>query len=449
MVRRECLEQALRNIISREKMRGSNSKYVYMRILSEIRAMAQPILSADELRSIRYVGEKTARRIQEALDRMEQAEDRENSGQQECLSQSEPVAALSGVGDFLSASLPVDYAYTQGRADYTQTIHSRPVRKYIPAYRSAAYAVLRVLHDSDGAHRHLVSLRAAPFTDRPLDSAAALRLLASRGLIWKDPHQKYFLTDPGRQLAGTLFSSMAPPAPPDDTVRLVIDSRERQSLKNTAYFQAYFNRLQIPNETRFLGLGDFLWLRQERVLGHIVERKAGGDFPASVADGRYREQKRRLLSLGLRTLYVVESLRPAAVNSSLIEYCLLETRLDGFTVVETDSTEETAGVLRLLDGRIRGGEEGGEMGGEMGYGSFIEEGSRAIDARGVLLVALLGIRGLNKQRAVALADEYGSMRGFQMRREADGRFAERLAGARVAGRVLGRRLAALIVQMLE
>lgn len=67
--------------------------------------------------------------------------------------------------------------------------------------------------------------------------------------------------------------------------------------------------LQVGVKTvvRRLHLGDFLWLAKERVaplpgclelppsrelvLDYVVERKRMDDFAASIADGRFREQK--------------------------------------------------------------------------------------------------------------------------------------------------------------
>lgn len=125
---------------------------------------------------------------------------------------------------------------------------------------------------------------------------------------------------------------------------IVLDNREHSliSLLSTAPVQ------QLP-------VGD-AWIKVGEQLKLVIERKTTADFEASFLDGRYREQRTRLLAYcaeqKARALYVLEggldgrrrSLdRPAL--QKLIHRLLLRY---GVAVYFTKSTEDTASTLTIL-----------------------------------------------------------------------------------------------------
>jgi ERCC4-type nuclease len=125
---------------------------------------------------------------------------------------------------------------------------------------------------------------------------------------------------------------------------IVLDNREHSliSLLPTATVQ------QLP-------VGD-AWIKVSEQTKLVVERKTTADFEASFLDGRYREQRTRLLAFcaeqKAKALYILEggldgrrrSLdRPAL--QKLIHRLLLRY---GVAVYFTKSTEDTAATLTLL-----------------------------------------------------------------------------------------------------
>mmetsp|Transcript_71563 Transcript_71563/g.155499 ORF Transcript_71563/g.155499 Transcript_71563/m.155499 type:complete len:764 (+) Transcript_71563:68-2359(+) len=131
-----------------------------------------------------------------------------------------------------------------------------------------------------------------------------------------------------RRLMPTLS---APPAPSAEmpqlssSARLVLllDHREvgagRDHAERKAFLTDLASRLGIQSvEGRSLPLGDVLWVwresegQDELIAGLIVERKTFRDLSNSIVDGRYDEQKLRLLEApGLRNvIYVVEGPGP-------------------------------------------------------------------------------------------------------------------------------------------
>jgi ERCC4-type nuclease len=131
-----------------------------------------------------------------------------------------------------------------------------------------------------------------------------------------------------------------------------LDTRERELIKILGW------------PTRALPVGDvWIGLSGETLAkgGIVAERKTAADLEASILDGRYREQRTRLLSHcqvnGLRPLYIIEG-DLDRINGRLQEAALLKhlTRLTlryGVSVLQTAGIQETARLCELLADQIR------------------------------------------------------------------------------------------------
>ena len=88
--------------------------------------------------------------------------------------------------------------------------------------------------------------------------------------------------------------------------------------------------------------------------GFLVERKSAADFRASIVDGRFAEQRSRLLQSGFDIVYIVEGdlrvvdagRKRELYNNVLKAMLHLEAR--GCQVLRSYSTEETFELLALL-----------------------------------------------------------------------------------------------------
>lgn len=84
---------------------------------------------------------------------------------------------------------------------------------------------------------------------------------------------------------------------------------------------------------------------------YIFERKAKGDLDASIKDGRYHEQKARLIETGLdrkNIIYIIEQLsKPHGTPASKRIWSAIcnSQHRDGFTVFQTRNIGETADYL--------------------------------------------------------------------------------------------------------
>lgn len=131
---------------------------------------------------------------------------------------------------------------------------------------------------------------------------------------------------------------------------LILDNREHALIKA---LQAAGQQ----HEVKALTVGD-VWIQapapsveqQQQTKGLIIERKALADLQASLFDGRYREQKARLLStcqeLGMRPIYILEgNIAFAPANLSTAAIRKLVNRLTfryGIAVIQTESVADTA-----------------------------------------------------------------------------------------------------------
>jgi ERCC4-type nuclease len=131
-----------------------------------------------------------------------------------------------------------------------------------------------------------------------------------------------------------------------------IDTRERELLK----------RLSWP--AKALPVGD-VWIGLSgEVLapgGICAERKTAADLEASILDGRYREQRTRLLSYcqinHLRPLYIIEGdldrLGARLAKKALVKHLARLTLRYGVSVLQTESLEDTARLCETLAEQIK------------------------------------------------------------------------------------------------
>ena len=120
-------------------------------------------------------------------------------------------------------------------------------------------------------------------------------------------------------------------------MNLIIDNREKDLIE---YCEK--NNFEIQKEN--LILGD-ITVRKENKDIIIIERKTINDLLASLKDGRYREQKCRLLkqsSEGTHIYYLIEGNISMNKNIDLIHSCIINTMFrDNLKIIYTSNLNET------------------------------------------------------------------------------------------------------------
>ena len=130
-------------------------------------------------------------------------------------------------------------------------------------------------------------------------------------------------------------------------VKVIIDSRENK-LKEI-----------LDNETDFefqnLDIGDIVFKKDNEVV-LVVERKTQSDLYSSIRDGRYKEQKLRLMSSYSlnQILYLIEeSKNKFKINESIVKGAIVNmTFRDGIKILFSNNLVETSEYIRLLKKKI-------------------------------------------------------------------------------------------------
>jgi ERCC4-type nuclease len=200
--------------------------------------------------------------------------------------------------------------------------------------------------------------------------------------------------------------------------------------------------LSVKPPTAALPVGD-VWIGCEgehvAANGIILERKTVADFDASIKDGRYDEQRGRMLAYaqerGAKVAYVVEG----AVEKSTLGPVALVKKIahaefnHGIPVFRTFSQAETARLCEALLAMWADGKFGGEQGRAQraADGIHVVKKANVDDPHQFALQILCQCPGLSVKAAEALLAEFGSLKQILEAEEAA------LAAVKVGTRRLG------------
>lgn len=134
-----------------------------------------------------------------------------------------------------------------------------------------------------------------------------------------------------------------------------------------------------------LSIGDFVWVCRETstansggnrnrltlsnttelILPYVVERKRTDDLAHSIRDGRYREQKYRLVETKLRVVYLIEAYGKGdwGLAEGALSQAMCNTQVQsGFHVQETHSIKDTCAYLTFMTRHLKSLYEVNEIG---------------------------------------------------------------------------------------
>lgn len=388
---KEKLLNYTKSLYEKSTRHNMNSKYVYKKILSTLSTHTSPITSLSDLKEIKNIGKKTMDLFKSEIFEVKSKE------------KEEMVKKI--------------------KKDDLKKIKEK--KKYLPSFRSGAYAILKVLSKTDGLSKPVICHRGNKFSNsnfnfKERNSAwNSMKTLTKKELVFEDS-KRYFLTEKGIELCGELFRNDSTLIEETDgCVKLIIDAREMKSRSERLFFQSEFNSRGILNETKCIQMGDFIWTTGEYVLDYIIERKCGSDFCSSISDGRLNEQKKRMMECGIsRVFYIVENLREADVEKAGREYVyshLESLKCENITVIETNDIKETVDVISMIDNQVR--EDYKNRGHEnnlLRFDDYIEKGTKRknMALMDILCMFLTSVHGLNKEKAVLIANEFGTLSNF-------------------------------------
>lgn len=189
-----------------------------------------------------------------------------------------------------------------------------------------------------------------------------------------------------------------------------------------------FAKIGCTLESKQLDIGDILFTTQDIDIPLLlIERKTVQDLCASIKDGRYREQKIRILTYKtvLRSMYLIEGIKNYELTSEKIENISTSAVLMSMTnsivrdqlgIFHVGSTEDSATIIYSLAKSLgMFGKDliaqtiGGEVR-ELKYTDTIRTVKKAnITNRIAFIEMLCVVPGISKKRAEPLAIKYGNM----------------------------------------
>lgn len=128
--------------------------------------------------------------------------------------------------------------------------------------------------------------------------------------------------------------------------RIVVDSRERKLI-------SHFREEEIKTTSLFLG--DIAITDDHDNVILIFERKTLSDLKASVFDGRYREQKKRLTDnfSNKQILYLIEGFQKVQNLDELLLSTLIHSMFrDNIQILFTKDSSDTATAIRAIHKRV-------------------------------------------------------------------------------------------------
>ena len=128
-------------------------------------------------------------------------------------------------------------------------------------------------------------------------------------------------------------------------LKMVLDCREHKLIN-----------IFPDSETKQLDIGDIIYVNEDdNDIKCIIERKTMDDLSSSIIDGRYKEQKCRLLASGKHIIYLIEGMskNKFGVKYSTLLSAMLNIQLrDDITVIRTKNIDETSQILIMLKEKI-------------------------------------------------------------------------------------------------
>ena len=162
----------------------------------------------------------------------------------------------------------------------------------------------------------------------------------------------------------------------------------------------------VPFVTKALSVGDVVIERAG--VTAIVERKRTDDFAASIADGRWREQKARLAASGAIVIYLIEGSlydqsKPPQTLSSAIWNTMLR---DKMWVIQTRGIEDTSLHLQQLAKKV-----GTDIKGHTGMKSLLSKRKRKVDNAFQLM--LMALPSVSERIAGVLVTQFSNLSVLQ------------------------------------
>tara|TARA_B000000475_G_scaffold267084_1_gene257709 strand:+ start:100 stop:771 length:672 start_codon:yes stop_codon:yes gene_type:complete len=186
-----------------------------------------------------------------------------------------------------------------------------------------------------------------------------------------------------------------------------IDTREKSLIET---FKEYYSDIEISIEQ--LDIGDILITND--FCNILIERKTICDALASIKDGRWKNQKQRILDNYDKCLYIIEN-DDIFNNDRRLSSAYINTLLrDRIPIIFTNSVSNTAKLIKLIYDKLKENPSRFVLE-QTTYVNTLKTKIKKIeniDKRNCFILQLCQIPMINQKIAIKIAEEHSSMKDF-------------------------------------
>lgn len=186
-----------------------------------------------------------------------------------------------------------------------------------------------------------------------------------------------------------------------------IDTREKSLIET---FKEYYSDIEISIEQ--LDIGDILITND--FCNILIERKTICDALASIKDGRWKNQKQRILDNYDKCLYIIEN-DDIFNNDRRLSSAYINTLLrDRIPIIFTNSVSNTAKLIKLIYDKLKENPSRFVLE-QTTYVNTLKTKTKKIeniDKKNCFILQLCQIPMINQKIAIKIAEEHSSMKDF-------------------------------------
>jgi ERCC4-type nuclease len=190
-------------------------------------------------------------------------------------------------------------------------------------------------------------------------------------------------------------------------MNIKIDTREKSLIET---FKEYYSDIQICIEQ--LDIGDILITND--FCNILIERKTICDALASIKDGRWKNQKQRILDNYDKCLYIIEN-DDIFNNDRRLSSAYINTLLrDRIPIIFTNSVSNTAKLIKLIYDKLKENPSRFVLE-QTTYVNTVKTKTKKIeniDKKNCFILQLCQIPMINQKIATKIAEEHSSMKDF-------------------------------------
>ena len=205
--------------------------------------------------------------------------------------------------------------------------------------------------------------------------------------------------------------------------KIIVDSREKSlfGILKDRDLDIYSDKIEILKEQLDIGDIHLSFSHNDNNYLYIYERKTNSDLIASIKDGRYKEQKLRLMASGANSLnYIIEGDMITSLknknNQKMVSGAYIHSIYrDKINVIFTSDLEDTSTFLLLMASKIIDkpeyfiGINNNDSHNYIDYCKIKTEKNKNIDKNTCYLLQLSQIPSISKEIAKNISNKYPSL----------------------------------------